>query len=107
MEAKDETNGKEAEDVELADVRLLNEPSGSDGQAHSWYSANGRGFTVDGRQTETSGGVSHVGTVLGESYYARERSARSLLGYQPSSQACYARLPFAAHKFRMTSPLRL
>lgn len=75
MEPGKASRVKEGEDVELADVRLLSEPGEPSSQAHSWYSANGRGFTVNGRPTETSGGTSHVATVLGESFYARERFA--------------------------------
>lgn len=68
-----ETNGET--DVELAEVRLLSQPEETSGNDHSWYSANGRGHSVNGTQTETAGGVSHVATVLGEAFYARERSA--------------------------------
>lgn len=73
--------GREARssDVELSAVRLLGggeeEAPSSSGNEQSWYSANGRGFSVNGRQSETAGGVSHVATVLGEAFYARERSA--------------------------------
>ena len=59
-------------DIELSDVGLL-ERNENGGGSHSWYSAHGRGFSLDGRQTETRGGTSHVGTVLGEGFYSRER----------------------------------
>ena len=71
----------ENEDVEMADISLLNSPdddsSNRDGdggaEPHSWYSAHGRGFSLNGRQTETQEAPSHIGTVLGEAYYSRER----------------------------------
>ncbi len=70
---------KQNEDVEMADISLLNNPEednstrNSGGEAHSWYSAHGRGFTLHGRQSETQEAPSHIGTVLGEAYYSRER----------------------------------
>lgn len=64
---------KGRDDVELADVALLHQPVESSSEPNSWYSANGRGFSVNGTHTETSGGISHVATVLGEAFYARER----------------------------------
>jgi hypothetical protein len=66
-------------DLEMADISLLNHPEEDTpthdvgGEAHSWYSAHGRGFTFNGRQTETQEAPSHIGTVLGEAYYSRER----------------------------------
>jgi len=67
------------DDVEMADISLLNNPEEDsstrerEAQPHSWYSASGRGFSLNGRQTETQEAPSHIGTVLGEAYYSRER----------------------------------
>ena len=69
----------ENEDVEMADISLLNSPDDDSSQREggaepqSWYSAHGRGFSMNGRQTETQEAPSHIGTVLGEAYYSRER----------------------------------
>ena len=60
-------------DVELAEVRLINGGGETSGQPHSWYTANGRGYSINGRQAEANGGLSHVSTVLGEAFYNRER----------------------------------
>lgn len=65
-------DSKAETDIELSDVGLLDQhENGSN--SHSWYSAHGRGYSVNGRQSETQGGTSHIGTVLGERYYSRER----------------------------------
>lgn len=59
-------------DIELTEVGLLDtQENGQD--PHTWYSANGRGYSVNGSQTETRGDVSHIGAVLGERFYSRER----------------------------------
>ena len=74
----------ENEDVEMADISLLNSPDDDSSQReggaepHSWYSAHGRGFSMNGRQTETQEAPSHICTVLGEAYYSRERWVTSL-----------------------------
>jgi len=53
-------------DLEMADISLLNHPEEDDsthdaqGEARSWYSAHGRGFTFNGRQTETQEAPSHI-----------------------------------------------
>lgn len=70
----DSRRGKEGiEDTELADISLLNRRDELPSEAHSWYSANGRGYSVNGRQTEYEGDTSHVASVLGEEYYARQK----------------------------------
>ena len=71
--AQDEAPTEQGEDVEMAEVRLLSQPGETSGHANSWYSANGRGYSVNGTQTETAGQTSHIATVLGEAFYARER----------------------------------
>ena len=91
MKRSDGNDGPDAE-LELSEVGLLN--GREDGEeSHSWYSANGRGFSVNGRQSETRGDISHIGTVLGERFYSRERySSRdrkpaSLLGLRIPSRS--------------------
>ena len=68
------SNGNERPDaeLELSDIGLLDSREDTE-DPHSWYSANGRGFSVNGRQSETRGDISHIGTVLGERFYSRER----------------------------------
>ena len=68
---------KNRDDTEMADISLISAPGGPapSSESHSWYSANGRGYSVDGRQTEYPGDTSHVATVLGEDFYSRERCA--------------------------------
>ena len=59
-------------DIELSEIGLLDQQDGAE-NAQSWYSAHGRGYTVNGKQSESRGGTSHIGTVLGEGFYSRER----------------------------------
>ena len=63
-------------DIELSDVGLLDRRKhDADSESQTWYSAHGRGYSVNGTQSETRGGTSHVTTVLGEGFYSRERCA--------------------------------
>lgn len=67
--------GGQPENVELADVRLLNQQRETEVSPFSWHSASGRGFTTNRAQSGEGHGVSHVATALGEAFYAQERCA--------------------------------
>lgn len=74
MEGGSKQKNGHTDDTEMADISLINRAEDElPSEAHSWYSANGRGYSVNGRQTEYEGDTSHVATVLGEQFYTRQK----------------------------------